>query len=402
MTSSQYRGLAQVYFGLLIVLGGLMLRVTLESARALGVDIIRSNWLLLILLQVGALALAVGGLAVGFNRRWDAAAGWLMSPAPTHAFVRLGGVVLLVASFAFILLARQFFAGYFIDLHIPTLWLAGWGSLLGAAGLRLLTRQPWAFALAGMLLLVGVLAKVVSLSTAISDSPFSLGWSEASRFYYASLFFAEKLYGEPLPLSILHPTRYFLQSFPFIFDDLPILAHRAWQVFLWVVLTACAAWSLVRRLEVRPVFAAWLAGAWFFLYLFQGAVYYHLLVMVILVLWGTSTRHPWQTLFVVLVASLWAGVSRVNWFPVPALLAAALYFLEQPVQPDRRWMRYLAWPVVWFLAGVAVALAAQSAYIFLSGNANNAEAFGPVSLRTCCGIGCGPAPPIRWAPYRAV
>ncbi|MEJ5225194.1 MAG: hypothetical protein WHV44_12125, partial [Anaerolineales bacterium] len=314
-------------------------------------------------------------IALGFSPRWNALTAWLQSPAPAHAWARLGGAALFLGAFAFILLARQFLAGYFADLHIPTLWLAAWGSLLGAAGLRLLTRQPWAFALAGMLLTAGVLAKAVSLSTSISDSPLSLGWSEASRFYYASLFFAERLYGQPLPLSILHPTRYFLQSFPFIFDGLSIEAHRAWQVFLWLALTAGAGWALVQRLGIRPRFAAWLAGAWFFLYLFQGAVYYHLLVMVIVVLLGASTRRPWQTLLVVLLASLWAGVSRVNWFPVPALLATALYLLEQPVGRERHWLRYITWPAIWFAAGVAAALAAQSAYIFLSGNASNAEAF---------------------------
>ena len=55
--------------------------------------------------------------------------------------------------------------------------------------------------------------------------------------------------------------------------------------------------------------------------------------MVILVLWGFDATHFWRNLVLVLVASLWAGISRVNWLPVPGMLAAALYLLE--VKADR-------------------------------------------------------------------
>ncbi len=376
MDNGLNRALARLYFGAALVLGALMGGVTLQSAQALGVDILRSNWLFLILAQVAASGLAAGVIGLSFRPAWGQVTGWLAALPPQAGWARWAGAALVAGTFGGIFLARQFLAGYFVDLRIPTLWLVLWLALVGGWGMRLLTRQTWTLCMAAVLLTAGVLAKVVTLSTAISDSPLSLGWSEASRFYYASLFFAEKLYGQPLPLSILHPTRYFLQSFPFLFDGLPLWAHRAWQVFLWVSLTAGAAAALVRRLAIRPRFVAWLTAAWFFLYLFQGAVYYHLLVMVILTLWAVRTQQPVWTLAVVLLASAWAGVSRVNWFPVPALLAASLYLLEQPVGARRHWLRYLLWPGVWFVAGVVVALLSQSAYIFLSGNANNLEAFG--------------------------
>jgi hypothetical protein len=91
-----------------------------------------------------------------------------------------------------------------------------------------------------------------------------------------------------------------------------------------------------------------------------------------------NPRHPWRSLLAVVTASLWAGVSRVNWFPVPAMIAVAIYLLEVPFGErgsSRRIMHYLSTPVLWVVAGLASALIAQAAYIPLSGNADNAEAF---------------------------
>lgn len=370
-----HKGLARLFFGVSILPGILMLHATLEAAAALGVDVLRSNWLFLLLFQFVLLAGAAGIIALTFTGRWRALEAALGRPAPSGLFLRMGGAALCVLTFAAMFAVWRFFGGYLLSMAYPTLWIAWWGSLALALGLRLLFGQGWGAALAGGLLAVGLVGKVVSLSMAVSDTPLSMGWSEASRHYYASLFFSEEVYGSYAPLSVMHPTRYFLQSFPFLFDGLPLWAHRAWQVFLWVGLSVAAGVALVKRLSIKAPFAAGLVGAWFFLYLFQGAVYYHLLVMVVIVLWGVDTRRPWQTLAVVILASLWAGVSRVNWFPAPAMLAAALYFIEQPVA-GRRWLGYLLPPAGWFFGGLAAALAAQGAYIFFSGNANNLEAFG--------------------------
>jgi hypothetical protein len=86
----------------------------------------------------------------------------------------------------------------------------------------------------------------------------------------------------------------------------------------------------------------------------------------------------------VILASLWAGISRVNWFPMPALIAVAIYLLETPLRslennsdpiPFRQIRNYLALPALWVGVGLLSALAAQAAYIFLSGNAGNADEF---------------------------
>jgi hypothetical protein len=152
----------------------------------------------------------------------------------------------------------------------------------------------------------------------ITDYPFSIGYSEASRHYYASMFFAEGLYGLKLPLPFLHPSRYLLMSIPFLIDGLPLWFHRMWQALLWIGLTSASCVLLTRRLRLNG-WMQFFVASWAFLFFLQGAVYYHLQVCVILILAGVSMKHPGRSFIFIVIASLWAGVSRVNWFPVPAM-----------------------------------------------------------------------------------
>lgn len=204
--------------------------------------------------------------------------------------------------------------------------------------------------------------KIATFISDVSTFPLSLGWSEGSRYYYASLFFSERLYHLHVPPSVLHPSRYLMQAVPFLIPGLPLWFHRLWQVLLWISFTAGAGIVLVRRLK-----AGWVFALWAFLFLFQGPVYYHLLVMVILVLWGVKSRRVWYSLVVVLVASAWAGISRVNWFPVPGILAAVLYLIEVPVEKKSFW-GYFWPPAVWGFLGTGVAVVSQRLYIVWSGN----------------------------------
>jgi hypothetical protein len=99
----------------------------------------------------------------------------------------------------------------------------------------------------------------------------------------------------------------------------------------------------------------------------MGPVYYHLILCAALVLWGFDRKRFWRSLVVVIAASLWAGISRINWYPLPGLLAALLYLLEEPLNGRPFW-RYLARPAAWALAGVGAALLANAAYVRFSGN----------------------------------
>jgi hypothetical protein len=203
----------------------------------------------------------------------------------------------------------------------------------------------------------------------VSTFPFSLGYSEGSRYYYASLFFQEKIYGlSGLGLPVLHPTRYILQSLPFMISGLPIWVHRIWQVFLWVFMTAAASFAITKRLSIPARYKRLVWFIWAFLFMFQAPVYYHLQVIVVIVLLAADPRKFTRTFIVVLLASIWAGISRINWFPVPGLLAATIYLLEQRKDSGAPMWRYLLKPGLWIGVGTVVAMGSHAFYIMLSGN----------------------------------
>lgn len=216
------------------------------------------------------------------------------------------------------------------------------------------------------LLIFGALYRVGAFLPELQPGPFALGWSEGSRFYNASLFLSERIYGEKLPLPVLHPSRYLLQAFPFLLGIKSILAHRVWQVLLWLGMSAWGGWLFARRLGKDKGISTGLLTVWAALFFFQGAVYYHLMLCVILVLIGYRKDKIWRTLFFVILASVWAGISRVNWMPLPGLLAGALYLLDQPLG-RKKWLQYLAPVLLWAVLGFASAWLAQQGYIRVSG-----------------------------------
>jgi len=221
-------------------------------------------------------------------------------------------------------------------------------------------------AFAKYLLVFGVLYRVAAFLPEIQSGPFALGWSEGSRFYNASLFASEDIYGRTLPLPVLHPSRYLMQALPFFIGIRSILFHRIWQVVLWLGMTFWGSWLMAKRFaKSAKVSLPWLT-ALLFLFFFQGAVYYHLMVCVVLVLLGYKKDKPLRTLFFVLLASIWAGISRVNWMPVPGLMAVAIYLLESPFD-GKKWVKYLVWPAFWIISGFAAAYLAKQGYIAISG-----------------------------------
>lgn len=251
----------------------------------------------------------------------------------------------------------------------PRLWLFGLITGFGAFFLTTRWRKlPVFWGVLVSALFYGFGLKALSFLPDVSAYPFSLSWSEASRYYYASLPYARWLYGFSVPLSALHPSRYLLLGLPFLLGETPLWLHRLWQVLLWLGMSLAAGWALMRTLRPPNRWVTLAGMVWAALFLLQGPVYYHLLVCVVLVLVGFDREHYGKTLFFVVLASLWAGISRVNWFPVPAMLAAALYFLETPVRNSRSWWQYLLRPLGWGVAGLAAALAAQAAYVLVSGH----------------------------------
>jgi hypothetical protein len=333
-----------------------------------GLLFISRRWMLILAIALAAVLLETILMIASFTSQRDRLVGLHAAILRHLRRLRWANWVLFgltIVLFSFILVGR--FGDKFFDMSIR-LYLFWLSVLFGyffirAAGLPV---SGWSALGVSAILLAGIY-RAAALLPDISTSPFSLDWSEASRYFYASLFFSKRLYGISIPPSVLHPTRYLLESVPFLIPNSPLWLHRAWQVFLWAAITFAASYLLARRVLNWREWRFWALVAWAFCYLLIGPVYYHLLVGGLLVLWGYDRRHPWRTTLVILFASIWAGVSRINWFPVPGMLAATLYFLEEPMAGRTIW-RYLIKPLAWTIAGTALAFGTQALYVAWSGN----------------------------------
>jgi hypothetical protein len=230
-------------------------------------------------------------------------------------------------------------------------------------------KTRWIEALTLSLLILATTYNAASYAPLVSDYPLSLDWSEASRYYYASTFFSKRLYGIELPWPHNHFTRYLMQSVPFLFPNLSIWAHRLWQSVLRFVFPFLAGYLLSRRLKLKDPLYTLATAAWAGLFFFQGPVFYQMLVMVVLVLWLFDSQKFWRSSIVVAVCSIWAGFTRINWVPMPGLIAASLYLLERPIPNGgvKGVTRYLVPPAAWALSGGIIGLLAQDVYALGSG-----------------------------------
>jgi len=275
---------------------------------------------------------------------------------------------LLVLAFSYLVFssAGKHFESLFFRMAV--LWFLAIGAALALKSLIPSKRIVHLFFFS--VLLIGAVYQSASFLRDFTTYPFSLAWSEGSRFYYASLPFSQHIYGQKLPWSFLHPSRYLIMSLPFLVHGLPLWMHRGWQIFLWIFMTGLGSFALVRRLRLGNWLKAAALAAWCFIFLLQGPVYYHLMICASLVLWGFDKDDIKKSLIVVILASLWAGISRVNWFPMPAALAILLFLLEKSYDQSHGFWDYLRKPVLFGVTGIAASLFAQAVYIPISGNQN--------------------------------
>lgn len=338
--------------------------------------VISTAWMLVLAAYILMMALNLLALVMLFlpvrdrlGRIADRVFGW----AQKLGWLNLLPMLLLWVAFVGYLYVGydKVFAGF-----VPRVWVFWLVTGAGAFFLTALWKKAAYFpAFLAVMIVYGFGVKMLGYLPDVTSFPFSLGWSEASRYYYASLPYARPLFGIDIPLSPWHPSRYLLQGIPFLLPGNTLLLSRLWQVILWLVLPVLTGLVLARRFRVSK-WQAVLGALWAGLFLLQGPVYYHLLVCVILVLWGFDSRRFWKTLIFVGLGSLWAGISRVNWIPVPAMLAVAMYVMERPVceagdpRLPRTWLKYLWQPAAWGVVGCALALAAQQGYVAISGHAD--------------------------------
>jgi hypothetical protein len=358
----------QTFLAINIFIGILAVYQTVARIQALGLSVSWLKWSLLVLL----ISLSVIGsaiLLIGFRSGWSQVLFERLDAINLQGVWRWAALVIAVLAFFAIPYIKIYAFAKSLPSLFPLLWVFWWFTLLQVFGWKAWTRASWATAFVSAVLFQGVIYQVYENLRIVSDNPFSIGYSETSRFYYASLLASQSVYGMKIPLSPWHATRYILMAIPFLIHGLPLWAHRLWQaLFLWIGITSLSSWLLVRRLNLGNKALALLIACWSFIYLLQGPVYYYLQVCVIIILWGVDMKRPWRSLISVLVASFWAGISGVNWYPVPAALAAALYLLEEPVSESKNLIRYLIKPMLWGILGLVTAFAGQAFYVSISGN----------------------------------
>jgi hypothetical protein len=338
---------------------------------AFSMGVIPSSWKWTVALGASALGvLALIILLLMTRTRWNRNMLSVLNRGH-HIISRLGVLNLLIflpTLVIFPLLINGSYGQHFGDvlLRFSILWVI---ALFGAVLLTgVVPNIKWSNSLAVSLLLYALVYRATLFIPAVSTFPFSLGYSEGSRYYFASLFFSEKIYGiSGVALPALHPTRYMLQSLPFLIQGLPLWFHRLWQVLLWFGTSAATSALFMRRLSLPHRTERLLMFMWAILFLFQGPVYYHLMLMVILIVWGVDSERFTRSLIVVLLASIWAGMSRLNWVPVPGFLAATLYFLERPKPEGSSTIKYLTVPFLWVGIGISIAFGAQQLYASFSG-----------------------------------
>jgi hypothetical protein len=339
----------------------------IDLARRLNIQIwARPSWLGVVsgLGLIGLILLV--GFSMGFSRTRERLWNFLelpstISPKPIGFFIIVIGLI----GFSFITFLNSF--KRILSPEDGVRMLLFWTfSLIGMWGIKIVRRETtWLNALITVVLSQATIHLLSSYWSQVTAYPFAMGWSETSRYYFPSLFLSENIYGQKYPLPILHPSLHMLLTPPYLFDA-PLLVHRFWQVAIRYLLLAAAVPAFMMRVSIPNKNTRWLVALWIFLFLFLVPIYFHLMIPVILVVVGFTLHDDRKTWFVILLASAWCGWSRVNWYPMPAIIATILYVLEMPVNGKSLW-QYLWKPVLWGIAGTLTAFAFQRLYIAISG-----------------------------------
>ncbi len=291
----------------------------------------------------------------------------LMGRLAKWSWLNLVLIVALTAAFPLLMYGKY---GIYLVQFWTRLAVFVWILVLLAICMSARWKRPWQEMMATAGLTVAVAYHLAIYFPHVNNYPFALWWSETTRYYLASTTLDTKIYGQDLPWVMKDMTRYMIQAVPFLVSGTPIWVHRLWQVLLRFSTGYLTGYVLARRLKLSGKLQIGMFTAWTGLYFFQGPVFYHLIVVVLLAFWLVDVRRFWKTLLAVMGISVYAGFSRINWIPMAGLIAAVYYFVEVPVggREFRHLARYLWQPVVWVLAGLGVGLLVNQYWVVNSGN----------------------------------
>jgi hypothetical protein len=202
----------------------------------------------------------------------------------------------------------------------------------------------------------------------VSTYPFSLSWSEGNRFYDYSMVFGQGLYHAVLPIANPYtqdaPGRYLLWGFPFLLPSLPIWVHRLWGVVLMIIPPLVFGWfagSQIKDNLTRLALAVWIG----LLFIVVTPVYAPILLSAIVVILSAFDSSLLKRVIFVIVAAVYASLSRWTWFLAPAAWAALTDLLLYYPQRKSSFVQRVLPTVILVIAGLG------AGYLFGKRNLNN-------------------------------
>jgi hypothetical protein len=227
-------------------------------------------------------------------------------------------------------------------------WMVAYLGLTGSA--RLVSRESLGLSL-GVLSFTSFLALS---SLFIINYPFSLSWSEGNRFYDYSLVFAQSLYNYKghIPDPYSSPGRYGLWGVLFLWQGLPIWAHRLWNLILQTGPVLIFSILLTRKLTPPALRYGVLIWVTLFLTMLAPLHPPFVIASAIAVLFAFDNSLAKRGISLA-IASFYAGLSRWTWAFAPTAIGVLIeLMLYYPKRTGPLWRRIL--PLV-VLASVSLA-----------------------------------------------
>ena len=251
-------------------------------------------------------------------------------------------------------------------IFLAAVWLAAY--LMSTGPGSLVTRDALGLSL-GVLIFTAFLARQ---SILVIDYPLSLTWSEGNRLYDYSLVFGQSLYnydGRIInPYS--SPGRYGLWGVLFLWEGLPIWAHRLWNLILHTLPVLIFAALITRKL--KPAALRYGMLLWILLFL-TSLVPLHPPFMVVSAIVALSAfdESPTRRGSALAVAALYAGSSRLTWIFAPAAMGVLIDLLLYYPRRNGVWWRRLMPTVILTVISVAAGLIPSiETYISLAGGSS--------------------------------
>ena len=205
----------------------------------------------------------------------------------------------------------------------------------------------------GWLVLVSAITRSLLL---VVDDPFGLYWSEGNRLYDYSLVFGQDLYNYAgagrIPDPYNTPGRYGLWGVLYLWQGLPIWAHRLWNVVLLTVPSFVLAWALTKKLSpsiLRQMVFLWVTA--FFILL--APLHPPFMIMTVVVALFIFHPSPYVRGASLVAASLYAGVSRWTWVFAPGAWGALTDLLLFYPKREGNWFKRLLPTILMAVLGAA-------------------------------------------------